>query len=214
MAAARLSGEARAFFTWPASHDPSNPGDQSAHSRSMKARSSKRHGVLGQRRLEEEHVPAPAELVEGEESVGHRGLGGDRGGDHPPPASGLEGGGAVGGEGAPVVADEHRVVGPAQGCVELAGVDGQGPGVVAAVGRDRGGRIPPHERGHGVEPGIGQAGQEIAPGMGGVGEAVQAQGQRAVARPVLEVGEVDAIGRDVVLVHGAEGSRRAGRSPD
>ena len=40
MAALRLSGEARASLTRAVSHEPSKPGDQSDHSRSMKAKSS------------------------------------------------------------------------------------------------------------------------------------------------------------------------------
>ncbi len=102
--------------------------------------------------------------------------------------------------------DEHGVAPAAESLVQGAGVESQGPGVVAAVLGDRGRGVPPEERGHGVEAGVGQTGQEMAPGVGGVGEAVEAQGQWTVVRARLEIGELGAVGPDGVVVHVREGS--------
>ena len=49
--------------------------------------------------------------------------------------------------------------------------------------------------------------------MGGVGEAVEAEGQRPVLGPVGQVGEVDAVGGDAELFHGPEGSPRPAAAP-
>ena len=46
----------------------------------------------------------------------------------------------------------------------------------------------------------------MSPGVGGVGEPVQAQGQRPVAGPVTRDRRIDAVGRHPLLVHGPEGS--------
>ena len=91
--------------------------------------------------------------------------------------------------------DDGAVVAP-EGLVEPARIEGQGAGVVAPVGRHACGRIAPQERGHGVVAGSGQLREQVAPRVGGVGEPVQAQGQGAVGGPVLEVGELQAAGRD------------------
>ena len=73
---------------------------------------------VGQRVLEEEHVPAAPELVVGEERRQRRRPAGHRGGDDPAPALGREGRGAVGGDGAPVVADDHGVAVAAERLVQ------------------------------------------------------------------------------------------------
>ena len=91
---------------------------------------------------------------------------------------------AVGGQGAPVVPDQDGVVAAAEGLVQGVGVPHQGTHLVAPVGRERGRRVAPQERRHGVVAGRGQLGEQIAPGVRGVGEAVQAQGERPVGRPV------------------------------
>ena len=154
------------------------------------------HGELGQRGLEHEHVPAAAELVVVEEPEPHRRRRWHGHGDHPPPAVGLGGRGRVGEERPPVVADDDGAVVAPEGLVERARVEGQGAGVVAPVGRHAGRRVAPEERGDGVVAGGGQLREQVAPRVGGVGEPVQAQGQWAVGRAVLEVGELHAVGRD------------------
>ena len=105
------------------------------------------------------------------------------GGDHPAPAVGLVGHGGVGGDGAPVVADDDGVLAGAQGVVQCVGIPGQGANLVVAVGRNLGRAVAAEERGHGVVAGGGQLGQEVAPGVGRVGKPVETQGQGTVRGP-------------------------------
>ena len=66
------------------------------------------HDDVGERVLEEEHVPGPLQLPVGEEALGDGAGRRHRHRHDPAPALGREGGGAVGGAGAPVVADDAR----------------------------------------------------------------------------------------------------------
>ena len=49
--------------------------------------------------------------------------------------------------------------------------------------------------------GCGEPGEQVAPGVGGVGEPVQAEGQGPVRGAFAEVGELDAVGGDEAFVH-------------
>ena len=98
----------------------------------------------------------------------------------------------------------------AERVVEGVDVAGQRADLVETVGRDGGGRVRPEERGHRVVAGLAQGGQEVAPRVGGVGEPVEAEGQRAVRRTGFEVGELDAVGFDGGLAHGKTLLRFAG----
>jgi hypothetical protein len=64
--------------------------------------------------------------------------------------------------------------------------------LVEAVGGYLCGRIAPLERSHGAMAGLPQLDEEVAPGVGRVGEAVKAEGQRAVATG--QQPELDAVG--------------------
>ena len=97
--------------------------------------------------------------------------------------SGASGGGAVGGDRAPVVADEHGAAVAAERLVQGAGVarpappSGSGRRPAPRSGRSPAGTAPP--------PGSRRSasvGEEVPPGPGRVGEPVQAQRQRAVGR--------------------------------
>ena len=151
------------------------------------------------------------QLVEGEEPLAHRPLGRHCGGDGYPPAIGLEGRRAVGRHRPPVVPDDHGVPVATEGLVESAGVEGERSGVVAAVLGHRRGRVPAQVGRHGAVPGVGQAGEQVAPGVGGVREAVQAQGQRPVLRAFAQAGELDAVGLHRALIHVPEGTSGSGR---
>ena len=110
--------------------------------------------------------------------------------------------GGVGGQGAPVVADDDGVVPAPERLVERAGVTGQGADLVAAVGGDGRGGVAPQERCDGVEAGSGQLWEQESPAMGGVGKAVEAQSQGPVGRALFEVGELHAVRRHAPLFHG------------
>jgi hypothetical protein len=77
------------------------------------------------------------------------------------------------------VPDEHRVAIAIEGLVQGDRVGDQRANPVAGVVGDRGGRVAAHKRRHRVEPGLGQPGQQVPPGVGAVRKAVQAQRQRA-----------------------------------
>ncbi len=153
---------------------------------------------LGQGGEEEEHVPALLELRVGEQrhADGGRGRHGRR--DGAPPALGLVRHRAVGGQGAPVVADQDGVVAAAEDLVQRVGVLHQGAHLVAPVGRQRRRGVAPQERRHGPVTRGRQFRKEIAPGMCRVGEAVQAEGERPVVRPVGQAGEFQPVRGDVL----------------
>ena len=109
--------------------------------------------------------------------------------------------GGIGGQRAPVVTDDDGVARAPERLVEQVGVTGQGADLVAAVGGNGGGGVAPQERRHGMEAGSGELGEQESPGMGGVGKAVEAQGQRPVGRALLEVGELHAVRRHDPLFH-------------
>jgi hypothetical protein len=77
------------------------------------------------------------------------------------------------------VADQHRLAVASQDPVQGDRVGDQRADAVAGVVGDRGRRVAALERRDRVEPGIGQRGQQVPPGVGAVGKAVQAQRQRA-----------------------------------
>ena len=74
---------------------------------------------------------------------------------------------------------EHRVPVPAQDLVQGHHIGDQRANLISAIRGNRGGRVAAHERGHRVEPGLGQGRHQVPPGMGGVRKPVQAQRQRA-----------------------------------
>jgi len=96
----------------------------------------------------------------------------------------------------PVIASQLRVKGD--------GVGGQHSPLVAPVRRRTGGVITPHERSDRPEPSLAQHGEQAVPGVGAVGEPVQAEGERPVVGPGLEYREVDPVGFDASLgdLHG------------
>jgi hypothetical protein len=141
------------------------------------------HDLLGQARgiPEQEDVEEALELLVVAEE--HRV---QRGGRHcqghkPPPAVRRSHCRRVGSFSAPVVADEDRMPVSAENLVKGYGVLCQRANAVAAVIRDCGRSVSAHEGSDGAEPGGGQFRKEVPPGAGGVGEAVQAQRQRAGA---------------------------------
>ena len=84
--------------------------------------------------------------------------------------------------------DQDGVPVTAQDLVQGHRIGDQRADLVRAIRRDRGGRVAAHERCHRVETGLGQGGQQVLPGMGGVRKPVQAERQRA--RPGLEQPEL------------------------
>ena len=82
----------------------------------------------------------------------------------------------------------------AKGSVEGDHVRGEGAGVIAAVSRHLGRRIPSHEGGHRPVASLGQFGQEVAVGPGGVRKAMQAQRQWPLAH--LQVVKSQLVGLD------------------
>ena len=109
----------------------------------MKARSSIGTAMLGQRVLEEEHVPRPPELVVGEERAGEGGRRGHGHRDQATPRGGRLVDRGVGRQRTPVVADEHGIVAAAEGGVQRAGVEAEHGALVVAVRRARrSGRTP------------------------------------------------------------------------
>jgi len=81
--------------------------------------------------------------------------------------------------------------------VQRVRVGGQRPLLVGAVGRHGGGRVAAHPGGDRPVAGLGERGQLVAPAVRAVGEAVEAERQRA--GPELEVREVDVVGADRAL---------------
>jgi|GEM_PF-5340867 len=152
------------------------------------------HRQFGQRGLEYEHVPAAAELgvVEEAESEGGRRWDGQR--HRPRPALRCVGDGRVRDQASPVVTDEYGVGSTPEHFVQGADIERQGACVVAPVVGHLGGRVTPQKRSDGVVAGVGQAGEEVPPGMGRVREPMQAQGQRAIDRARLETGEIEPVG--------------------
>ena len=88
--------------------------------------------------------------------------------------------------------DEHGVGPASQRLVERDGVHAERARLVEAVGGYLRRRITPLERSHGPVAGLRQLDEEVAPGVGGVGEAVEAEGQRPVA--ATKHPELDAVG--------------------
>ena len=109
---------------------------------------------------------------------------------------------AVGGQRAPVVADEHRVLAATERLVQRVGVLDDRADLVAAVRGHLRGCVAAQEGRHRPEPCGRELGQQIAPGVCGVGEPVQAQCQRPVVGPVGEVGELQPVCGDGPLFHG------------
>ena len=122
-----------------------------------------------------------------------RAAGRDGHGDDAAPALGRVPGRAVDGRCAPVVTDEHGALVTTERVVQRDGVHAQRPRLEDAVIGYPGGRIPSLEGGHRSEAGIGQERKEVAPGVGRIGEAVEAQGEGTVS--AREVVELDAVGR-------------------
>src|SRR5271163_2190034 len=79
--------------------------------------------------------------------------------------------------------DHHVAVGAAGRRTHLQGVMHQRADVIAAVRRDRRGRIAAHERRHHPPAGLGQSRREIAPAISGVGKSIQAQRDWPIGRP-------------------------------
>ncbi len=109
------------------------------------------------------------------------------------------------------MADEDRVAAAAQRLVQGAGVERERALVVAPVGRDPRGGVTAQVRSHRVVSGFGEPGEQVPPGVGGVGEPVEAESQRPVRGAFAEVGELDAVGGDEAFVHQPEGSREVWR---
>ncbi|CFE35095.1 Uncharacterised protein [Mycobacterium tuberculosis] len=93
------------------------------------------------------------------------------------------GGQAGSGDRAPVVADDHIALGATGSRAHPQGVVHQRTDVIAAVGRNRRRRITTHERRHDVPAGLGQPGCDLAPPVGGIRKAVQAQRNWRAGRP-------------------------------
>lgn len=104
--------------------------------------------------------------------------------------------------------DEHGIAITIENLVQGDGIDDQGADPVTGVVRDRGRGIAAQDRRHRVKARLGQHGQQMPLGVGAVGEAVEAQRQRPVRRPLLEVGEVDPVGGDAASAHGREPTAR------
>ena len=79
------------------------------------------------------------------------------------------------------------------------GVGNEGAEPVLAVGRQAAWGVAPHERSHRAETAGRERRQQVTPGVGGVGKAVQAESQWALAG--LEEGELDAVGVQLPLPH-------------
>ena len=86
---------------------------------------------------------------------------------------GVEGRGRIGGEGAPVMADEDCGIGP-RACIRSKASWPSTARLISSVSRDRCGSITPHEGRNGSVAGVGEFREKIAIGVGVVGEAVEA----------------------------------------
>ncbi len=160
-----------------------------------------RESHLGQRGEEEEHVPALLQLRVGEQRHADGRGRGDGGRDGAAPACRLVGHRTVGGQCTPVVADEDGVV-PATEClVQRVGVPHQCAYLVAPVRRHGRRRVAAQERRHGVEAGFRQLGEQVAPGVRRVGEAVQAECEGPVLGACTETAELQPVGGDRPLLH-------------
>ena len=116
------------------------------------------------------------------------------------------------------MADQHRVLAAAEGFVKCAGVGTERSGLVAAVRRDLRRGVSAHPRSHRPVALGGQGRQQVAPGVSGVGEPVQAQRKRPVSGPFCEICELHAVGAYISLSHlgqssGAENSGGVGVPP-
>ena len=154
--------------------------------------------------LEEEHVPRELELHEVAEECRGEGTSGRNG--HPddaPPALRLVHSRSVDRHRAPVMADEDRRLVAAEHLVQHEHVGAERADLVPAVGWHRRRGVPSLERGDGPEPRLGQRGEKVPPGVGGVREPVQAQRQGAAS--TREEREVDAIGLDAAELGGGHG---------
>ena len=90
--------------------------------------------------------------------------------------------------------DDDRVGVTAECLVQCHGVDAEHARLVPTVGRNAGGCVAALERCDRPVPGGGKGGQQVAPSVSTVGEAVQAERQWAVA--AREMGEIDPVGGD------------------
>ena len=151
---------------------------------------------LRRRGQEEEHVPALLQLRVGEERHADGCRRGDGRRDGPAPAVGLVGDGAVGGQSAPVVADDDGVATAPEDLVQRIGVLHQRSDLIAPVGRNGGRGVAALERRHGPEARRRQFGQQVAPRVRRIGEAVQAEGERPVLGPIGQAGEFQPVGSD------------------
>ena len=200
MAAARLAGSRRASLTCgrslrgvvagrPVGPQPVDEGEV-VH----------RHRHVGQRVLEEEHVPGPLQLVVGEEGAGQRRRG-RHGHRHQAPPPGRRGGGPP----------RRRPAPPSRGRrarrrrrrrARRAGATASSAstaGLVVPVGGYGRRRIPAQPGGHRPVARRGQGGEQMPPRPRRVGEPVQAQGQRRVRVAGREVGERQPVGLDGAL---------------
>ena len=136
------------------------------------------HDLLGVRHLKEVGVPDAfvALVARGEVAAEGRGMG-RADGDDALDALGGERGRAIRGRGPPVVTDQEGALGPERGD-ERHRILGQQDRLIPAVRRRRGGRISPHERRDTAKTGVRQDGQEVAVGVGVVGEPVETQDER------------------------------------
>ena len=153
-------------------------------------------GELGKGGLEDEDVPAAPELLVGEEPESHRASRRHGHGDHLGPAVWCMGGSRIGEQRPPVVPDDDRIISATERFVQGAGVEGEGPGVVAPIDGNRSGGVAAQKRGDRVVTGIGQPGEKVPPGVGGVREPVEAERQGSVLGAGGQVPELEAVGGD------------------
>ena len=106
------------------------------------------------------------------------------------------GGSRIGEQRPPVVPDDDRIISATERFVQGAGVEGEGPGVVAPIDGNRSGGVAAQKRGDRVVTGIGQPGEKVPPGVGGVREPVEAERQGSVLGAGGQVPEFQAVGGD------------------
>ena len=102
----------------------------------------------------------------------------------------------VRGDGAPVVADEDRVAVGRERVGEREGVERDGRGLVVAVGREAGRRVPAEPRCDHVESRVRQLGHQVLPRGGVVREPVEADRERTVGGSGFEVRDIDVVDGD------------------
>lgn len=162
--------------------------------------------------LEEEHVPALAQLRRGAQHGAEEG-GGVRAVDDGEAADeGGEAGGGLPGDGAaPVMADEVGLgMTMAEGVDQRGDVGGEGGEVVAGLGLV-GQAVAAEVGGAGAEAAGGEAGEDLFEGGPALGEAVQKEDEGAVRRAAGGEVEAGAAGEDERLGDGVHGGHPAAR---